>query len=483
MTMSDLNPADAAFAAELRHVLPDEILRTPDPAYLEEPRGQWHGAGGLLVLPRSTGEVAAAVRAAARARVPVVPYGGGTGLVGGQVMPDAPAPMILSLERMRAVRGIYPDENVIVAEASAVLADVQAAAQAADRLFPLSLAAEGTARIGGTLSTNAGGVNVLRYGNARELCLGLEAVLPDGSVWNGLKRLRKDNTGYDLRGLLIGAEGTLGVITAASLRLFPRPATRATGVFVVPSPRAALRLLATARARIGEGVTAFELISGQGMRFLSETGCAARAPFDEIPDWAVLIELGLGPAAAPEAVLVGLFEAALGEGLAMDGVIAHSQAQSAALWAMREQIPEANKRIGSISSHDISLPLSVIPDFLERAPGVVAALGPFRINAFGHLGDGNLHFNAFPPPGKSKADYPKARAAVARAVHDLVAEYDGSFSAEHGVGRLKVGELERYGDPAKLAAMRAIKAALDPAGIMNPGAVLALGRQDNAPPG
>ena len=472
MTKPPLNPADAAFAARL----PAGTARPLEPRYLEERRGFFQGRGGVLAAPRSTAEVAALVRAAAEARVGIVPYGGGTGLVGGQVMPDGPAPLILSLERMTAIRGVWAEENTLVAEAGAVLADVQAAAAAADRLFPLSLGAEGSCRIGGNLATNAGGVNVLRYGNTRELCLGLEAVLPDGAVWHGLKRLRKDNTGYDLRGLMIGAEGTLGVITAATLRLFPRPATEAAALIVVPDPAAALALLARAQARVGAGLTAFELIGGQGLRFLAETGCPARVPLDPVPDWSVLIDLGLGPGADPAAELAALYEAAEAEGLVTGGVIASSGAQRATLWEMREQIPEANKRIGAISSHDISLPLTAISDFLRRAPEVVARLGAFRINAFGHLGDGNLHFNIFPPAGRARSDYPaEMRETVATALYDLVAEYDGSFSAEHGIGRLKTADLARYGDPAKLAAMRAIKAALDPLGIMNPGVMFPAG--------
>jgi len=468
-----LNPADESFADTLRARLPGEVFRPVEPRYLEERRGYFQGQAGLVLAPRTTDEVATIVGAAHAARVGVVPYGGGTGLVAGQVMPDGPLPLVLTLERMTAIRGVYPAENVIVAEAGAVLADVQAAADAVDRLFPLSLASEGSCRIGGNLAANAGGVNVLRYGNTRELTLGIEAVLPDGAVMHGLKRLRKDNTGYDLRGLLVGSEGTLGVITAASLRLFPKPARSGTALLVVDGPRAALDLLALAAARIGAGISAFELISGQGMRFLEETGCSARVPLAAIPDWAVLIELGLGPGEDPERALLELFEAAHGAGLVHDGIVAQSEAQRLGLWAMREEIPEANKRVGAIGSHDISLPLSAIPAFLVEAGEAVAALGPYRINAFGHLGDGNLHFNVFPPKGRAKADFPGAREAAARVIHDIVARYDGSFSAEHGVGRIKVAELERYGDPARLAAMRAIKVALDPNGIMNPGAVLA----------
>ncbi|TMV07732.1 FAD-binding oxidoreductase [Ruegeria sediminis] len=468
----DLNPADEKFAARLLERLPQDVLRPVDARYLEEPRGRYSGQAGVLALPRRVEEVAVLVGAAAEARVPVVPYGGGTGLVGGQVMPSSPAPLVISLERMAAIRSVHPAENVLVAEAGAVLADVQAAAREVNRLFPLSLAAEGSCRIGGNLSTNAGGVNVLRYGNARDLCLGLEAVLPNGEIWHGLTRLRKDNTGYDLRNLLIGAEGTLGIITAAALKLYPVPARIGTAVFVVPSPEAALDLLALTRDRVGEGVSAFELIHRQGLEFLAEVLPTVRQPFAERPEWCVLAELGLPAGLDPMAVLESVFEDAAAKDLVRDGVIAQSQAQRQELWSVREHIPEANRLIGSISSHDISVPITAIPEFIRRGAEAVAAIGPFRINCFGHVGDGNLHFNVFPEKGGSRDRHENRRDAVKRAVHDLVHELGGSVSAEHGIGRMKVEDLERYGDPARLAAMRAIKAALDPAGIMNPGAVL-----------
>ncbi|MAU52842.1 MAG: hydroxyacid dehydrogenase [Roseovarius sp.] len=446
-------------------------LREAAPRYFEEPRGRWQGKG-MVVAPASTGEVAAVVRACAAARVPVVPYGGGTGLVGGQICPGGAVPVILSLERMRALRGLWPEENVIVVEAGAILEEVHEAARAARRLFPLSIAAKGSARIGGLLATNAGGVNVLRYGNARDLCLGLEAVMPDGRIWHGLKRLRKDNTGYDLRNLLIGSEGTLGVITAAALRLSPLPAGEGTALFVVESPRAALDLLSLARDHLGEGISAFELMHRQGLEFLAETLPDIRQPFDVAPEWFVLIDLGLARGIDPATALEAVFAQGFDAGLVSDGLIAQSEAQRHAFWEIREQIPEANRRIGSVSSHDISLPLSVIPDFIERGPEVIARIGAFRINCFGHLGDGNLHYNVFSMPGCRRADHAAERDAIKRAVHDLVHEMGGSVSAEHGIGRLKVDDLERYGDPVKLAAMRAIKAALDPVGIMNPGALL-----------
>ncbi|MHA7850575.1 FAD-binding oxidoreductase [Roseovarius sp.] len=467
-----LNPVTPDIIARLKGALPASAFREAAPHYLEEPRGRWAGQAGVIVAPETVEQVSAVIRAAAHDRVPVLPYGGGTGLVGGQISAEGTAPILLSLERMRAIRGLYPEENLMIVEAGAILSDVHDAALGADRLYPLSIASKGSARIGGLLATNAGGVNVLRYGNARELCVGLEAVLPDGQIWHGLKRLRKDNTGYDLRDLLIGSEGTLGVITAATLRLAPRPAGEGTALMVVDSPAAALALLSMARDHMGEGVSAFELMHRAGLEFLVETLPDIRQPFADPPEWFVLIDVGLARGLDPATALETLFAEAFEAGLVSDGMIASSEAQRHAFWEVREQIPEANRRIGSVSSHDISLPLGAIPDFIARAPDVIARIGAFRINCFGHLGDGNLHYNVFPMPGRSRHDHLAERGAIKQAVHDLVDEMGGSVSAEHGIGRLKVADLERYGDPAKLSAMRAIKAALDPLGIMNPGAVL-----------
>jgi FAD/FMN-containing dehydrogenase len=466
------NAASPEFLDRLRACLPEGRLRAAEARYLEEPRGRWAGQAAAVVAPASTEEVAAVVRACAEAGVGLVPYGGGTGLVGGQVAPDGPAPLILSLERMTAIRGVWAEENVLVAEAGAVIADIQSAAEAANRLFPLSYGAEGTARIGGALAVNSGGVNVLRYGNARELCLGIEAVLPDGRILHGLRRLRKDNTGYDIRNLLIGSEGTLGVITAASLRLFPRPARIGTALLAVRDPAAALSLLSRARDRVGEGVTAFELMSGTGLAFLDEAGMGLRQPFEPVPDWVVLVELGLPPALDPEAELEALFAASHDAGEVADGLVAQSGQSRADFWRLREAIPEANRKIGAVASHDVSLPLSAVPGFLRGAGAAIAAIAPLRINAFGHLGDGNLHYNVFPPEGVPARDFAAIRDRVSEAVHDLVHSMEGSFSAEHGVGRLKVHDLERYADPVRLDLMRAIKDLFDPRGIMNPGAVL-----------
>lgn len=468
-----LNAATPEFLETLAAQLPDDTLRPVAPRYLEEPRGRYQGQAGGLALPRTVNEVATLIRACNAAQVGVVPYGGGTGLVGGQIAPDGAAVLVLSLERMNTIRAAYPQENVLVAEAGVILADVQAAAADVNRLFPLSLAAEGTARVGGILGTNAGGVNVLRYGNARDLCLGLEAVLPTGEIWQGLTRLRKDNTGYDLRNLLIGAEGTLGVITAAALKLSPRPRGLGTALMVVPNPAAAIDLLALARDQFGEAVSAFELMHRQGLEFMAEHLPDIRQALDPRPEWCVLIDLGLANDSSTEEALLALFEAAMERDLVSDGTIAQSEAQRQEIWSVREHIPIANKAVGSISSHDISLPISAIPEFIEQGGAALATLGDMRINCFGHLGDGNLHYNVFPAQGRDRTAYADLRGDIQACVHDLVARFDGSFSAEHGVGRLKVRDLERYGDPTKLAAMRAIKAALDPNGIMNPGAVLA----------
>ena len=469
-----LNSADPAFVAHLARILPENTLRNPAPADLSEPRGRWAGMAGAVACPRNVGEVAQIVQACAVARVGIVPLAGGTGLVGGQIMPqgNGPPPLLLSLERMGALRAAYPADHCLVVEAGMILADVQAQAAQIGRLFPLSLASEGSCRIGGNLATNAGGTGVLRYGNTRDLALGIEAVLPDGSIFNGLKRLRKDNTGYDLRHLLIGSEGTLGIITAATLRLHPAPASTATALLTVPTPAAALDLLAMAEGRLSGMISAFELIGQTGLDFLAETMPDVAQPIAAPQGWLVLIEIGLPSGFGPaEPQLEALFAAALQAGFTEDGVIAASQAQRAALWHIRESIPLANRRIGAVSSHDISVPLSMIPAFITRADAALAAMGNMRINCFGHLGDGNLHYNVFPARGRMAADYTNLRGPIKQLVHDIAHDMGGSVSAEHGLGRLKTGDLLRYGDAGKLAAMRAIKSALDPLGIMNPGVI------------
>jgi FAD/FMN-containing dehydrogenase len=468
-----LRSADAAVDERLAAALGPGGVAAPEPRYLEEPRGRFVGHAAAVLRPTSTAEVAEAVAVCAEARVGIVPYSGGTGLVGGQISGDGPLPVILSFERMARMRDLDLTDGVLVAEAGCVLADVQAAARDADRLFPLALASEGSARIGGLLATNAGGVNVLRYGNARDLCLGVEAVMADGSVMHGLSRVVKDNMGYDLRHLLIGAEGTLGLITAASLRLFPAPGEIATAWIPVASPEAARALFHRLRRALGGTLSAFELMHVRGLEFLAEMLPALPQPPAMPTDWRVLVESADAGGAETGARLEAALAEALEAGLAEDALMAQSDAQRRVFWGVRESIPEANRLVGSISSHDISLPPARLGEFVARGGPAIAALDPeLRINCFGHLGDGNLHYNVFPPHGRRRDAYDSLREPVKRTVHDLVDELGGSVSAEHGVGRLKVGDLVRYGDPAKVAAMRAIKKALDPLGILNPGAVL-----------
>lgn len=441
--------------------------------YLVDPRGLTPGNAATVLKPETTERVSQIVRYCADRRIGIVPYGGGTGLVGGQVAPADPMPVLLSLERMNRIRSVSVSEGAILAEAGVILSDIQHAADEVGKLFPLSLASEGSCRIGGNLSTNAGGVQVLRYGNARDLCLGIEAVMPNGEILNGLKTLRKDNTGYDLRHLLLGAEGTLGIITAAALRLFPKPGATVTAMLAIPGHAAAVDLLRHLQDALGDSITAFELIHGTGIEFVETYFPETVDPLADPPEWRVLTEV-IGPDAESLSERV---EAALGEafeaGLATDGVIASSEAQRQNMWWIRETIPECNRKVGAVGSHDISIPISRLSEFVDAGLEKLAAIDPvLRLNCFGHIGDGNLHYNIFPPKDRAASEFSNRRAEVKQTIHDLVDAFGGSISAEHGIGRHKRDDLVTYGDPAKLSAMRAIKSALDPAGIMNPGAVI-----------
>lgn len=468
-----LRGIDEGVLGALQEAVGPGIVTHPAPArYLEEPRGKLRGhPGSALARPRTTRDVSRLLAQCNRLGVPVVPHGGGTGLVGGQVMAEIP-PLILSLERMKKVRALSVADDVMVVEAGAVLADVQAAAEAAGRLFPLAMASQGSCTIGGNLATNAGGVQVLRYGNARALCLGIEAVLADGTIHHGLKALHKDNTGYDLRDLLVGSEGTLGVITAAALKLHALPSAHATAFLAVQSPQAALDLFHTARAALDERLTAFELISAQSFAFMEEKLPDIRRPLASPPPWSVLMEAAGSDATELEGRLLALIEAAMEAGRVTDGTLARSERERQALWHFRESIPLANRAIGAIASHDISLPLGEIPAFLDTAPAVIEAIAPVRINAFGHLGDGNLHCNFFPPAGRNREEFRALAPVLSERLYEMVTARGGSISAEHGIGRFRVADLARFGDAAALASMRAIKSALDPRGILNPGAVL-----------
>jgi D-lactate dehydrogenase (cytochrome) len=449
---------------------------TTDPAtlapFLAEERGNFRGACAIAVWPASTDEVAAVVRLCAKARVPITPQGGNTGLAGGAVPAGG---VLLSLKKLKRIRVVDPLNFTMVAEAGCVLADAQRAAEEAGALFPLSLAAEGSCTIGGNLSTNAGGVHVLRYGTMRDLILGIEAVLPDGRVWDGLKGLRKDNTGYDLKHLFIGAEGTLGIVTAATLKLFPKLNARVVAFVALPTARAALDLFARLRNQAGEALCAFEFANRTPLEFVLRHIPETRDPFAQVHPWYVLAELA-SPRPDVEALLRTLestLESAAQDGLAADAVLAQSEAQGAALWRLRESMSEAQKPEGGSIKHDVSVPLSRIPEFIERASALAEARIPgARVCAFGHMGDGNVHFNLSQPVGSDRERFLAEREGINVAVHDLVQELGGSFSAEHGIGRLRLKDMDRYKEDVELDLMRAVKAALDPAGIMNPGKVL-----------
>ncbi|KAF0165593.1 MAG: FAD dependent oxidoreductase [Rhodocyclaceae bacterium] len=458
---------------ELRRLLGERHVLTAAgdvASYCTDWRGRYTGSAPCVALPGSTEEVAAVVRACAVRGAAMVPQGGNTGLCGGAT--PIGGEVVVNLRRMNRIRAIDADNNSMTVEAGCTLQAVQEAAAEADRLFPLSLAAEGSATIGGNLSTNAGGVQVLRYGNARELTLGLEVVLADGRIWNGLRSLRKDNTGYDLKHLFIGAEGTLGLITAATLKLFSRPRAHATAWVAVPDPAAAVRLLGRLRDAAGDNVTAFEIVGRPALELVLKHIPNARDPLLGKPAWQVLIELS-GSRDDLSATLEQALEAAAEDGIVDDAVLAASGAQTAALWALRENVSEAQKIEGVSIKHDIAVPVSRIAEFIARADAALQAAFPqVRIVCFGHIGDGNLHYNQSRPDAQSNSEFIAQTGAVNRIVHDLVHELGGSISAEHGLGQLKREEVLRYKSATEMDMMRAVKQALDPRGLMNPGKLL-----------
>jgi len=442
---------------------------------LEEWRGRWRGATPLLLMPQTVEEVSSIVRHCAAQRIALTPQGGNTGLVGGQI-PDGE--VLLSLERLNAIREVAPLDDVIVVEAGVTLVEVQQAAAQADRFFPLSLASEGTATIGGLISTNAGGTAVLRYGTMRDLVLGVEAVLPDGSVFQGLRRLRKDNTGYDLKQLLIGAEGTLGVVTAAALKLFPVMRDRAVAMVGLKSPTASIHLLAQAKAQSGGGVEAFELMSRAGIDLALKNIADTRDPLETVHPWYVLIEIASAEPGGASAAMERLLASALEADLIDDAVLAQSETQGRALWKLREDQSAAQRPEGATWKHDVSVPVSEVPTFLERATAAALGLAPgSRVVAFGHVGDGNIHYDVLQPLEGQDGSQNRAALGAAhgahreegsRLVHDIVAELGGSISAEHGLGVMKSAEALRYKSPETVALMRAIRAVFDPGRIMNP---------------
>ena len=448
-----------------QYVLTDPAEIQP---FVTDWRGRYTGLAQCVVFPADTAEVAAVVKACAAADTPIVPQGGNTSLCGAATPDNSGQAVVLSLRRLNRIATVDPLNNTISVGAGCTLAAVQAAAQSVDRLFPLALASEGSCQIGGNLSTNAGGVQVLRYGNTRELTLGLEVVLPSGDVWNGLRGLRKDNTGYDLKQLFIGAEGTLGIITGAVLKLFPRPSMQTTCWLNVDSPSATVHLLNQAKTAFDAQLTAFELISETALALVLKNIPDSQRPAGQSP-WYVLAEFSNTSSYALEFWL----HARLESGEISDAVLAQSETQSAQLWRLRESISEAQKIEGVSIKHDISVPVSRIPDFLAQADAALESKFPgIRVVAFGHVGDGNLHYNLSKPDAQENTNFLESQPEVNRLVHDMVDALNGSISAEHGIGQLKRDELLRYKSPVEIDLMHSIKQALDPRGLMNPGKII-----------
>lgn len=444
---------------------------------LTEWRGLYSGRAAALLAPATAGAAAEILRLCYAERIGVVPQGGNTGLVGGAIAASTPAQpqIILSARRMTTIRELDAANYTMTVEAGCILADIQSAAAAAERFFPLSLAAEGSCQIGGNISTNAGGTNVLRYGTTRDLVMGLEVVLADGRIFSGLRGLRKDNTGYDLKQLFIGAEGTLGFITAATCKLFPQPRSVATAWVAVADPEAAIHLNSQARRLLGDQMMALELMNRRAIELVLTHIVNTRDPLDEPSDWVVLLELGSARGGgAADAALEAFLATAMDEGILTDAVLAQSISQRDEFWRLRHSISEAQKCAGAGIKHDISVPVSKVGEFLrhaqrfatERVPGI-------QVVAFGHLGDGNLHFNLNQPEAMDRDEFIALWHEISAAVHTLAVDLGGSFSAEHGIGALKTGELKRLRGGVELALMKEIKAALDPHGIMNPGKLFA----------
>ncbi len=443
--------------------------------FLSDWRGRWHGTARAVAMPDTAQDVAAVLGWCNANHTPVVPQGGNTGLSGGSVPDGSGRAIMVSLARLNRIRGVSAGNNSLVAEAGCILRDVQLAAEAVDRLFPLSLAAEGSCTVGGNLSTNAGGVHVLRYGTARALCLGLEVATPSGALWDGLRALRKNTAGLDLRDLFIGAEGTLGIITAAVLQLHPRPDARAVAFVAVPSPEAALRLLELTQNRAGAGLTAFELMSEACLALVLLHAPATRRPFAAVYRWYALLEISSWTPDRPCApMLPALLEQALDAGFAQDAVLSASEAQAARLWALREGISDAQAADGAGLKHDVALPISAVPDFIAAADAAIGRQFPgLRPGVFGHLGDGNVHYNVLQEAGPrgpaETAQFLAQEEAVNRCVHDLVLARGGTISAEHGLGVLRAAEALRMLPDVEVRMMQAVRRALDPNGIMNPG--------------
>jgi FAD/FMN-containing dehydrogenase len=472
-----LDRPDPNTLSELKAAVGDGAwLESPDDVapFLSDFRRLYHGSAPLVLLPRNVDEVARILQICNRAQVAVVPHGGNTSYCGGATPDETGAQIVLSLRRLNRVRQVDAADYSMTVEAGCTLAEAQAAARDADCLFPLSLGSEGTAQIGGNLSTNAGGTAVLRYGMMRDLVLGLEVVLADGRVLRGLKSLRKDNTGYDVKSLFVGAEGTLGVITAACLKLFPQPADTATALAGIDSPQHALDLLARLRTAAGDQVTSFELMPRLAVQLTVKHVQGVADPLDQNTPWYLLIELSSpNPQQGLLTLLTATLEEAATAGTIQDAMLATSMAQAQAMWKLRESVPEAQRRHGASLKHDVSVPISAIPTLIEKGAALVQRLAPEGdVISYGHAGDGNLHFNVSQKPDADIKSFVARGPALEHAMFDLVESLGGSISAEHGIGRLKAAEFARRADPVELAVMHELKRALDPKGIMNPGKVL-----------
>ncbi len=465
------------FIRSIRNTLSDNIITDISSSYLSEPRGLYENQSRYVIKPRSTKEVSECLKLATKYKIGVVPWSGGTGLVGGQIAPDK-YNVTLSLERMNNIKNFSEVNQSVEVEAGVILESIHEYVYRRNFLYPLSMASKGTCCIGGNLATNAGGIGVLKYGNARDLCLGLEVVLADGSIMNDIKTLKKDNTGYDLKNLFIGSEGSLGIITRAVLKLYPTPQNKIVAFFGAQNFNAALKSYLEISKRFGQFLQAFELISDVGLRFLEETKMVKSTVQKCASEWHILMELGFNNSSVEQDVYEALDEFC-NKNIISHVVLGDTETKVRKLWKMREDIPEANRKIGAITSHDLSLPLENMESFINKSLVEIKEINKFlRVNCFGHLGDGNLHFNVFPPVGEKNSSYSTIKSKLTDIINKNCKSLEGSFSAEHGVGRLKVKDLKQYCDPGKYNLMCQIKKAIDPLAILNPGVILRQDTQD-----
>ncbi len=465
------------FIKNIRQAFPQGIITDISPSYLFEPRGVYKNKSLHVIKPKSTKEVSECLKLATKYKIGVVPWSGGTGLVGGQTAPNKYY-VTLSMEKMNKIKNFSAVNQSIEVEAGVILESIHEFVEKKNFLFPLSMASKGSCRIGGNLATNAGGIGVLKYGNARDLCLGLEVVLADGSIINDIKTIKKDNTGYDLKNLFIGSEGSLGIITRAVLRLYPTTSNKIVTFFGVQNFNSVLQSYLEISKRFGQFLQAFELISGVGLQFLEETKIVQSVTQRCKSEWYVLMELGFNNSSVEQDVYEALDDLN-NKNIIIDVVIGDTEAKAKKLWKMREDIPEANRKIGAITSHDISLPLENMETFINKSLIEIRKINfSLRVNCFGHIGDGNLHFNIFPPQNEGNSSYNGIKSKLTKIINNNCKNLGGSFSAEHGVGRLKVKDLKQYCDPGKFNVMSQIKKAIDPFAILNPGVILRQDTQD-----